>query len=356
MATSASACGGSASSTSPAATSRSSSADGRYSIVFNGEIVNHLELRRELEPQLSLQTHSDTETLLASYLRWGEDAWLGSRACTQRRSGIGRDAHLRLARDPFGIKPLYLTEQHGGLGLRVRNPGAPRAARVTISTSTNAESMTSSRSAMSCGHAHFSSGPHASSGPCAPYRPDVASPRLERFLASPRFNPVRGRSESDWIEETRERVLATVKQHMIADVPIGAFLSGGVDSARSPRAWRRPPVAAVKVFTAGFPGSNIDETDAARRIAKHLGCEHIVLPIEPQTAAEVLPAVQRAFDEPSAANSAVPLWYLSRTAPHSTSKWCCAAKVAMRFSSATTATAGPSSCGASVPPLRPPAV
>jgi asparagine synthase (glutamine-hydrolysing) len=70
----------------------------------------------------------------------------------------------------------------------------------------------------------------------------------------------------------------------------------------------------VTVFTAGFPGSTIDETAAAKSVADHLGCRHIVLPIEPETAADVLPAVQRAFDEPSAANSSIPLWYLSRTA------------------------------------------
>jgi asparagine synthase (glutamine-hydrolysing) len=72
--------------------------------------------------------------------------------------------------------------------------------------------------------------------------------------------------------------------------------------------------AGVTLFTAGFPGSKIDETEAAQAVAQHLGCEHIVLPIEPENAAEVLPAVQRAFDEPTAANSAVPLWYLSRIA------------------------------------------
>jgi asparagine synthase (glutamine-hydrolysing) len=70
----------------------------------------------------------------------------------------------------------------------------------------------------------------------------------------------------------------------------------------------------VKAFTIGFPGSPRDEAAAARRIADHLGCEHILLPLRPQTAAEVLPAVQAAFDEPSAATSAVPLWYLSRAA------------------------------------------
>jgi len=72
--------------------------------------------------------------------------------------------------------------------------------------------------------------------------------------------------------------------------------------------------AGVTAFTAGFPGSSIDETAASKRVADHLGCKHVILPIEPETAADVLPAVQRAFDEPSAANSAIPLWYLSRTA------------------------------------------
>src|SRR5205085_8451856 len=94
----------------------------------------------------------------------------------------------------------------------------------------------------------------------------------------------------------------------------GAFLSGGVDSGAVAAAMTRAGGRGIKVFTAGFPGSKIDETAAARAVAEHLGCEHIVLPIEPETAADVLPAVQRAFDEPSAANSAIPLWYLSRAA------------------------------------------
>jgi asparagine synthase (glutamine-hydrolysing) len=101
---------------------------------------------------------------------------------------------------------------------------------------------------------------------------------------------------------------------MLSDVPVGAFLSGGIDSGAVAAGMTRAAGRGVTAFTAGFPGSKIDETAAAARIAKHLGCNHIVLPIEPETAADVLPAVQRAFDEPSAANSAVPLWYLSRSA------------------------------------------
>jgi asparagine synthase (glutamine-hydrolysing) len=121
-------------------------------------------------------------------------------------------------------------------------------------------------------------------------------------------------SERDWVEETRRRVLDTVDKHMLSDVPVGAFLSGGVDSSAVAAAMARSAGTNFKAFTVGFPGSPRDETPAAARIAQHLGIEHIVLPMQPQTAADVLPAVQAAFDEPTAATSAVPLWYLSRTA------------------------------------------
>jgi asparagine synthase (glutamine-hydrolysing) len=101
---------------------------------------------------------------------------------------------------------------------------------------------------------------------------------------------------------------------MLSDVPVGAFLSGGVDSSAVAAAMARSSGTNFKAFTVGFPGSPRDETAAAARIAQHLGIEHVVLPMEPQTAADVLPAVQAAFDEPTAATSAGPLWYLSRAA------------------------------------------
>ena len=101
---------------------------------------------------------------------------------------------------------------------------------------------------------------------------------------------------------------------MLADVPVGAFLSGGVNSSAVAAAMARSSGTNFKAFTVGFPGSPRDETAAAARIARHLGIEHVVLPMRPQTAADVLPAVQAAFDEPTAATSAVPLWYLSRAA------------------------------------------
>ena len=114
--------------------------------------------------------------------------------------------------------------------------------------------------------------------------------------------------------EARERLDATVRAHMLSDVPVGAFLSGGIDSGAITALMARHANTPVKAFTLGFPGTRNDETAAAARIARHVGCEHIVLPLEPVAAGELLPEVQRAFDEPCAATAAVPIWHLSRLA------------------------------------------
>jgi asparagine synthase (glutamine-hydrolysing) len=289
------------------------SPDGRHAIVFNGEIFNHPELRRELQDSYRFQTdHSDTETILAAYLRWGDHAWLrleGMYAVaiwdTERRS-------LTLARDPLGIKPLFITEQHGGLAF---------GSEITALRDVPGYEFDVDERGV---HDFFCFG-HVL-GPRTIFRQvrhvppghvlrigESGEASLKRFW-EPKLERRTGRSESEWIEETRARVLGTVRQHMLSDVPLGAFLSGGIDSGAVTAGMVRASSGPVTVFTAGFPGSSIDETAAARRVADHLGCNHIILPIEPETAADVLPAVQRAFDEPSAANSAVPLWYLSRSA------------------------------------------
>jgi asparagine synthase (glutamine-hydrolysing) len=288
------------------------SPDGRYGIVCNGEIVNHLELRREIGGSYGFRTRSDVETLLAAFLRWGDEAWLHAEGMYAAAIWDRQQKNLRLVRDPLGIKPLFVTEQQGGLAF-ASEIGALREIP-------GYEFDVDERGV----HDFFCFG-HVL-GPGTIFRQVGNVPpghlltinrsgeaQLKRFW-EPRLRPVEGRSEAEWVEETRERVLATVERHMIADVPVGAFLSGGVDSGAVAAGMARAAGRGTTVFTAGFPGSRIDETAAANAVAEHLGCKHIVLPIEPETAADVLPQVQRAFDEPSAANSAIPLWYLSRAA------------------------------------------
>ena len=287
------------------------SPDGRHAVICNGEIVNHLELRRELA-DYPFRTGSDIETLLASYLRWGEEAWIRLEGMYAAAIWDREARVLRLARDPLGIKPLFVTEQLGGLAFGSEIP----ALRVLPGHEFDVDER-GVHDFFRFGHvlgprSIFSQVRQLEPGHVLVLGPEGSASKHCFWRARPTVR--HGLSEKDWIEETRERVLATVKQHMISDVPIGAFLSGGVDSGAIAAAMARADDVPFKLFTASFPGSGIDESAAAKSVADHLGREHLVFAIEPKTAADVLPAVQRAFDEPSAANSAVPLWYLSKAA------------------------------------------
>jgi asparagine synthase (glutamine-hydrolysing) len=289
------------------------SPDGRWAIVYNGEVYNHLALRPELEAAgWRFATHSDTETVLAAYVTWRDDASLPLEGMYAAAIWDRRERALALARDPLGIKPLYLTRQHGGLAFasEIRSLRVLPDHRFTIDERAvhdffsfghvqKPRSIWQEVHSLEPGHVlHLG----------AEGEPEV------RRLWRPRFAVREGVAEEQWIEETRARVQDTVEKHMLADVTVGCFLSGGVDSSAVAAAMSRVASAPVKAFTVGFPGTAIDETAAAARIARHLGMEHIVLPLEPIAAGDLLPAVQAAFDEPCAATAAVPIWHLSRLA------------------------------------------
>jgi asparagine synthase (glutamine-hydrolysing) len=289
------------------------SPDRRYAIVFNGEIFNHPELRRELEGGYQFQTdHSDTETILAAYLRWGDDAWVRLEGMYAVAIWDKLEKDLLLARDPIGIKPLFVTEQGGGLAF------ASEINALRALPGHRFELDSEGVDDFFCfGHTLPPRTIFREVRPVEPGHLLRIGPKGEagvRRFWQPRLEIRSGLSEQEWVEETRAKVLATVGKHMLSDVPVGAFLSGGVDSSAVAAAMAKNAGRNFKAFTIGFPNSSRDETAAAARIATHLGIEHVVLPMQPQTAADVLPAVQGAFDEPTAATSAVPLWYLSRTA------------------------------------------
>jgi asparagine synthase (glutamine-hydrolysing) len=288
------------------------SPDGRYAVVCNGEIVNHLDLRRELEPGYQFRTRSDIETLLAAYLRWGDDAWLRFEGMYAAAIWDRHSKTLTLARDPLGIKPLFITEQAGGYGF---------ASEISaLRDIPGFEFDIDDRGVDDFFHFGHVLGPRTIFRQVRALEPghvmtigSVGS-AIRRFWTAT-VRTCSDLSEREWTEQAREKVLGTVRQHMISDVPVGVFLSGGVDSSAIAAAMAHASDGgSFKAFTAGFPGSKIDESPAASTIARHLGCEHIIVPIKPETAADVLPAVQRSFDEPTAANSAIPLWYLSRAA------------------------------------------
>ncbi|MGZ2411663.1 asparagine synthase (glutamine-hydrolyzing) [Sphingomonas sp. F9_3S_D5_B_2] len=287
--------------------------DGRYAIVFNGEIYNHLDLRPALAAKgVHFHSHSDTETLLAAFAAWGDDAWTKLEGMYAVAIWDRAMRTLTLARDPLGIKPLYITEQHGGIAfgseIRALLPVPGHAFDIderavhdffTFGHILRPRSIFRQVRTLDPGHL-LRIGP-------------TGEATVSEFWR-PQFRERTDLSEADWVEATREHLDRTVAQHMLADVPLGSFLSGGVDSAAVTAVMARHSSKPVKAFTVGFPNTSVDETDAAARLAQHFGCEHIVLPLTPQAAGDLLPSVQAAFDEPCAATSAVPHWHLSRLA------------------------------------------
>ena len=287
--------------------------DGRYTIVFNGEIYNHPELRPELEAKgYRFHTHSDTETLLAAYTLWGDDAWLRLEGMYAVAIFDKQTRTLTLARDPLGIKPLYVTEQNGGIAF-----GSELKTLTLLPEHRFDVNERAVHDYFSFGHVQrprsiYSQVRQLDPGHVLRIGPDGEA-REHRFW-KPEIRIRQGLSEAEWIEETRATLLQSVKRHMLADVPVGSFLSGGVDSAAVTAAMARQSSQRITAFTIGFPGNPLDETDAARRIAEHLGCDHLVQPLELARARDLIPAVQDSFDEPSGASAAIPTWYLSKLA------------------------------------------
>jgi asparagine synthase (glutamine-hydrolysing) len=287
--------------------------DGRFAIVFNGEIYNHLDVRKLLTAAgYKFLTHSDTETILAAFTHWGNDTW--PRLEGMFAVGIW-DRHARkltLARDPLGIKPLYISQQHGSLSfaselkaLRIlpdhRFEVSDRAVHDFLSFGHVRRPRSIFRDVDSLDPGHFLT-----------IGPDAASE--VRCFWQPRFHLREGLSLDQWSEEMRAMLRDTTARHMQSDVPVGAFLSGGIDSSAVLSTMKMAATQPIKAFTIGHPGAKVDETEASRRIALHLGCEHIVAPLEMSESIEMLPRILGCYDEPFADMAAIPTWFAAKLA------------------------------------------
>jgi asparagine synthase (glutamine-hydrolysing) len=290
-----------------------SSDDGRYTLVYNGEVFNFPDLKRDLEAAgHRFRTRSDTEAILRGFVTWQDEVWARLEGMFTVALWDRESRTLRLARDPLGIKPLYYTAQAGGLafGSELKAlapvPGlafTPRAASID---------------------AYFAFGhtlaPHSiydevmkvPPGSVLTFGPEGA-PRITRFWRF-EYRPAPAASEAEWVERFRTTFTATVQRHLLADVPLGAFLSGGVDSSAVVAAMSRAGGGPVRTFTIGFDDPRYDESGHAARVAEHLGCRHTRRSVELEDAASILPGLARCYDEPFADPSAIPTWYVSRLA------------------------------------------
>jgi asparagine synthase (glutamine-hydrolysing) len=289
------------------------SCDGRHVIVFNGEIYNHLQLRTILEAAgHSFTTLSDTETILAAYREWGEKAWALLEGMFAVAIWDRRDRCLTLARDAIGIKPLYLTDQAGGFAF-----ASEMAALEVLPDHRFDISQRAVHDFFSFGHIRTPRTIYDQVYSLKPGHVLTIGPEgvlSETAFWQPKYGAEESRSDEEWIETFRQRWLETVERHMLSDVEVGAFLSGGIDSAAVVAAMAKISGGPVRTFTIGFPVERFNEAPAAESVARHLGCKHTTRTIDVKYARDILPAVQRCYGEPFADPSAVPTWYVSQIA------------------------------------------
>lgn len=287
--------------------------DGRFAIVFNGEIFNHLDVREPLiAAGYPFVSHSDTETILAAFAHWGNEAWAKLEGMFAVAIWDRRHRSLTLARDPLGIKPLYVSEQDGGLSFA----SELKALRILPGHRFDVDER-AVHDFFSFGHVRrprsiFHQVTTLDPGSFLTFDFGGAS-RVQSYWR-PQFHVGEQLSADQWSEQMQSMLRETTARHMQADVPVAAFLSGGIDSSAILAAMTKAANQPIKAFTIGHPGAKIDETDAARRIAKHLGCEHIVAPLEMADSTEMLPQILRCYDEPFADMAAIPTWFASKLA------------------------------------------
>ena len=268
---------------------------GRLTITFNGEIYNFMELRRDLERDgARFQSRTDTEVVLHAYDRFGE-------ACVDRLRGMfafaiwdERERRCVLARDRFGIKPLYYSLRHDGLvfGSELRAlvasglvpPAVDARAAYEYFRAGSVQEPRTLLTTVKCLEA----------GHVASWRAGHFTARRYWELA---FNP--SVPVADAAAATRDALLDSVTHHFVSDVPVGIFLSGGVDStallALSHHAGRRD----VRALTMAMPGADGDELALARRTAQHFGARHDVCDVDAESGKRLLTGYLRSMDQPS---------------------------------------------------------
>jgi len=300
------------------------SPSGRYVIVFNGEIYNHLELREALSG-CNWRGHSDTETLLAAFECWGVEATLKKSVGMFAIALWDRESRtLTLARDRLGEKPLYYGWQNGVLlfGSELKALRAHPAFQGEI----NRDALT-----LFLRHNYVPA-------PYSIYRGINKLPpgtylqvNADAVLAtSSGIHPVsywsarvgaeigqanQFRGSDNEAREALEAVLGqSIKGQMLADVPLGAFLSGGVDSSSVVALMQAQSGRPVKTFTIGFNEEGYNEAEHAHAVARHLGTEHTELYVKPEEAQAVIPLLPTLYDEPFADSSQIPTYLVSRLA------------------------------------------
>ena len=306
---------------SPAGHQPMESVGGRFVLTYNGEIYNHAGLRAELEGETprAWRGHSDTEVLLAGFERWGV------RGTIERAVGMfalavwdRSERQLVLARDRIGEKPLY----YGDIGgeFVFASELKPLRAHPRFRGEVDRDVL-----ALFLRH-NYVPAPYCIYRGVRKLEPGCLltiaagrAPHVERYwdaaetLIAGRRTPFAG-SFADASSELERLLRDAIGQQMMADVPLGAFLSGGVDSSTIIALMQTQSTRPVKTFTIGFEEEGFNEAEHAKAVARHLGTEHTELYVRPAEAREVIPLLPSIYDEPFADSSQIPTYLVAKLA------------------------------------------
>ena len=299
------------------------SGSGRYVITFNGEIYNHQQLRRELEEAKAINSwrgHSDTETLLAGFDVWGIEATVRRAVGMFAFALWDRQAsNLTLGRDRLGEKPLYYGWQGNTFlfGSELKALKAHPAFSAAIDR--NALALMMRHNAIPAPYSIYLGISKLLPGSLLTLSLANLNPQSVRYwdarmvVADGLAQPFMGTPDQA-VNDLEKVLLDAVAKQMMADVPLGAFLSGGVDSSTVVALMQAQSSRPVRTFTIGFHEAAYNEAEHAKAVARHLGTDHTELYVTGQQALDVIPSLPSLYCEPFADSSQIPTFLMSRLA------------------------------------------
>ncbi len=282
------------------------SSDGRFIITYNGEVYNFQELRPELEARgIKFRGHSDTEVMLEAFAAYGVEATV-KRLIGMFTIGVWdrRERALTLVRDRLGIKPLYWAK-FGALflfgselkALRAHPGWTPRIDRSAVAAFMR-------HNYIPAPHTIYEGVHKLEPGTILTLRPN-GEPRIEHFWDARAVaraglaNPLEA-NDAELTDRLEALLRDAVGRRMVADVPVGAFLSGGIDSSTVAALMKAANAGPVRTYTIGFELPGFDETAHSAAVARHLGTDHAELTVTAKEALDVIPQLPNMYDEPFA--------------------------------------------------------
>jgi asparagine synthase (glutamine-hydrolysing) len=280
-------------------------------IVFNGEIYNHLEVRRELESLgRRFQTHCDTETVLQAFLEWDTNCFERLRGMFAVAVWTNSKQRLVLARDRIGIKPLYIAERGEDLFFASELKGILAHPEIERRLSLEGLDCYLSLNYVPCPWTLVDGIEKLPPGHWLEWRDGRTSKHA--YWRIPDIAPT-PKSLEDAKAELHHLLDQSVREHLMSDVPLGVWLSGGVDSSTVLHYAAHASSSRLRTFSIGFNGRSFDESQYIRQVVEHYGTDHEQLNLGPDDDLEgAIQDIAYYSDEPSADSGALPVWFLSK--------------------------------------------